>query len=138
MVDDYAGYKALFTQGITELGCLAHAWRKFFDLHAANLSPIAAAALQRIAALYAIEQAAAGRLQLRQTQAKPLLGELHDWLIQTRVKVADGSGSVRIRFWGLNTIGDVGQLGLLPDRQVRLPEFSGMSSSHLVCLPKSS
>ncbi|BBO99687.1 IS66 family transposase [Sulfuriferula nivalis] len=100
MVDDYAGYKALFTQGITELACFAHARRKFFDLHAANQSPIAAAALQRIAALYAIEQAAdkldaAGRLQLRQTQAKPLLGELHDWLIQTRVKVADGSGTAR-------------------------------------------
>lgn len=100
MVDDYAGYKALFTQGITELACFAHARRKFFDLHAANQSPIAAAALQRIAALYAIEQAAdkldaAGRLQLRQTQAKPLLDELHDWLIQTRIKVADGSGTAR-------------------------------------------
>ncbi|MFZ6876651.1 IS66 family transposase, partial [Undibacterium sp. Di27W] len=32
MVDDYAGYKALFANGITELACLAHARRKFFDL----------------------------------------------------------------------------------------------------------
>jgi transposase len=32
MVDDYAGYKALFRSGITELACLAHARRKFFDL----------------------------------------------------------------------------------------------------------
>ena len=100
MVDDYAGYKALFTQGITELACLAHARRKFFDLYAANQSPIAAAALQRIAALYAIEQAAAkmdidGRLHLRQTQAKPLLDELHAWLIQTRIKLADGSGTAK-------------------------------------------
>ena len=32
MVDDYAGYKSLFTQRVTELACLAHARRKFFDL----------------------------------------------------------------------------------------------------------
>jgi transposase len=37
MVDDYVGYKQLFQcGGITELGCFAHARRKFFDLHAAN------------------------------------------------------------------------------------------------------
>ena len=45
MVDDYAGYKALFGKGIVELACWAHARRKFFDLHAANQSPIAAEAL---------------------------------------------------------------------------------------------
>ncbi len=38
IVDDYAGYKALFTQGVTELGCLAYARHKFFDLYAANQS----------------------------------------------------------------------------------------------------
>ena len=32
--DDYSGYKAGFQQGITEIGCAAHARRKFFDLHA--------------------------------------------------------------------------------------------------------
>ena len=31
MVDDYGGYKALFQQGVTELACLAHCRRKFFD-----------------------------------------------------------------------------------------------------------
>jgi transposase len=48
MVDDYAGYKALFRPGMTELACLAHARRKFFDLFAANQSPIAKEALERI------------------------------------------------------------------------------------------
>lgn len=47
MVDDYAGYKAMFAEGITELACLAHVRRKFFDLHEANGSPIAAEALRR-------------------------------------------------------------------------------------------
>jgi transposase len=30
--DDYSGYKALFASGVTELGCLAHARRKFHEL----------------------------------------------------------------------------------------------------------
>jgi transposase len=52
MVDDYAGYKALFqTGGIIELGCLAHARRKFFDLAQATQSPIATRALRHIARL---------------------------------------------------------------------------------------
>ena len=100
MVDDYAGYKALFTQGITELGCLAHARRKFFDLYAANQSQIAGEALRRIGELYDVERKAqdmidADRLLLRQTQAKPKLVALHTWLIQTRVTVADGSGTAK-------------------------------------------
>ena len=43
MVDDYSGYKALFGVGITELGCMGHARRKFFELYAANKSGIARA-----------------------------------------------------------------------------------------------
>ncbi|KLJ13992.1 transposase, partial [Pseudomonas sp. TJI-51] len=39
--DDFAGYKASFEQGIVEIGCMAHARRKFFDLHAANKSQLA-------------------------------------------------------------------------------------------------
>lgn len=34
VTDDYVGYKAGFAAGITELGCMAHARRKFHDLHA--------------------------------------------------------------------------------------------------------
>jgi hypothetical protein len=29
--DDYGGYKASFLQGINEIGCAAHARRKFFE-----------------------------------------------------------------------------------------------------------
>lgn len=43
MVDDN---KALFQQGVTELACLAHCRRKFFDLHAAGGHPVAKAALR--------------------------------------------------------------------------------------------
>ena len=100
MVDDYAGYKALFTAGPTELACLAHIRRKFFDVHAVSPSPVAEEALRRIAQLYAIEQQAAGimpsqRLALRQQQAVPALAELHTWLPATRYGVAAGSGTAK-------------------------------------------
>jgi transposase len=96
MVDDYAGYKALFAQGVIELGCLAHARRKFFDLYAANQSPVAKEALDRIGKLYAIEQAGrdldtGARQTLRRNEAKPLLNECFEWLFATRRKTADGS-----------------------------------------------
>jgi hypothetical protein len=58
MVDDYGGYKAKFANGSTELACMAHVSRKFFDLHATNGSSIAAEALRRIGQLYAIEKQA--------------------------------------------------------------------------------
>jgi transposase len=98
MVDDYAGYKSLFTEGVTELACLAHVRRKFFELHAANGSPVAAEALQRIGALYAIERQAASlaseaRLQLRRSQALPALADLHAWLLAMQQAVAPGSGA---------------------------------------------
>lgn len=89
MVDDYAGYKAMFNSNgdgpITELACWAHARRKFHDLHAANGSPTAREAIERIAQLYAIERQAAelddqARQKLRQTHAVPILNDLHAWL----------------------------------------------------------
>ncbi len=100
MVDDYAGYKAMFTTGITELACMAHVRRKFFDLHAANGSPIAAEALRRIGQLYAVEQqggelAPSERFGLRQTQAKPLLADWHAWLLAAHKTVATGSGTAK-------------------------------------------
>ena len=100
VVDDYAGYKALFAHGVTELACLAHARRKFFDLYAANQSLIAAEALRRIGELYEVEHQAqgmdaAGRLQLRQQEARPRLEALRTWLIDTRIGVADGGGTAK-------------------------------------------
>lgn len=100
MVDGYSGYKALFVNGVTELACFAHARRKYFDLHAANGSPIAAEALRRIGMLYAIEKQAkdfdpVARLQFRQEQAKPLLAQFHTWLIDIRKAVAEGSSTAK-------------------------------------------
>ena len=100
MVDDYGGYKESFRQGVTELACLAHCRRKFFDLHAAGGHPVADEALRRIGKLYAVEALAregdvATRLALRQQESRPKLTSLHDWLIAQRMKTADGSGLAR-------------------------------------------
>ena len=59
--------------------------RKFFDVHAAQGSAIAAEALERIAALYAIEKEARGqpperRAAIRHAQAAPRLDEFERWL----------------------------------------------------------
>ena len=106
VVDGYGGYKALFTAArqealpCIELGCWAHARRKFFDLHQANASPMALEALTRIGELYHIEQqgkefSIEARLKLRVEHSQPKLHVLQQWLIQTRVKTADGGGSAK-------------------------------------------
>lgn len=105
LVDDYVGYKALFQKtqqsaGCIELACLAHARRKFFDLHQANQSPMALEALQRIAVLYAIEAegqmlSIEARLQLRTEKSLPHLQTFHDWLVKTRVGIAHGGASAK-------------------------------------------
>jgi len=99
MVDDYGGYKKLFSElGVTELGCLAHARRKFYDLYAVNQSPIAAEALARIAALYVIERDCAAytiedRFNYRQAHAAAKLKELHQWLLEIRMVTAPNTGT---------------------------------------------
>ena len=105
MVDDYGGYKALFAKNdlgkfCIELACLTHARRKFFDLHQANQSPMAWQALQRIAALYAIEAEGKSmsieeRQRLRAEKSLPHLESFHQWLIQTRLVTADGSAAAK-------------------------------------------
>lgn len=100
MVDDYAGYKQLFKQGVIELACLAHARRKFFDLHAANGNPVAAEALRRIGELYHIEERVkngdcAERKRCREQHARPRLDAMHSWLLQTRQTIADGGALAR-------------------------------------------
>jgi len=98
--DDFAGYKGLFTQGIAEIGCWAHARRKFFELHAANKSMVAEQALALIGQLYDIEREAKAldtgeRQALRQARTKPVLGALHQWMVLTRQKVPDNSATAK-------------------------------------------
>lgn len=87
--DAYAGYDKLFADGrIVEAACWAHCRRKFYEIHERQeraSGSLAHQALQRIGALYAIEQEVRGhsaelRRLRRQTHAKPLLEQLQCWL----------------------------------------------------------
>ncbi len=92
---------------------MAHARRKFFDLHAASQSPVAAQALESIGGLYAIERELKDlspdeRLRQRQRVAKPLADKYHEWMLAQRQKVPEGSGTARaldysLKRWGALT-----------------------------------
>ncbi len=87
--DAYAGYDELFRRSngaIIEVGCWAHARRKFVDAQKTGLRE-AQEAVVRIKQLYAIEHEAkevevAARRSLRQDKSIPLLASLKDWLDQ--------------------------------------------------------
>ncbi|RMO09393.1 TnpC3 [Pseudomonas cichorii] len=80
--DDFSGYKASFELGVTEIGCMAHARRKFFKLHATNKSQLAEQALRYIQLLYEIESEVRDlepdlRCRIRQEKAVPVMDRLH-------------------------------------------------------------
>lgn len=63
-VDGYAGLERLTANGeVTLAACWAHARRKYYEVHAATGSPVAAEALRRVAELYAIEARSGARRQ---------------------------------------------------------------------------
>jgi transposase len=99
--DGYAGFEALYDPArtkpgpITEVACLAHCRRKFYDVWEATKSPVAKEALDRIAAVYAIEEKArfapaAERVEHRRETA-PLLEAFFDWSKATVVKLSGKS-----------------------------------------------
>jgi hypothetical protein len=85
-VDGYAGFERLTAHGgIVLAACWAHTRRKFFEVHEATGSPIAAEALRRIAELYAIETTIRGRTadhrrQVRNVRTRPLINAMKPWL----------------------------------------------------------
>lgn len=94
--DDYSGYKGLFAAGVTEVGCLAHARRKFNDLWVNHQSPVAEEALQLFRKLYDVEReagelSAGERQRMRQLQSQPIADKLREWLLLQRQKATDGT-----------------------------------------------
>jgi transposase len=93
--DAYAGFNQLYKEDgrIQEVACWAHVRRKFYDLQEAHASPIAREALERIAALYAIEKEIRGRppderQQVRMLRSWPLLQSLRDWFEVSLTKLS--------------------------------------------------
>ncbi len=82
---------------ITLAFCWAHCRRKFFKLiNEDGSTPLAAEAVRRIAAFYAIEadirgQAPEDRRLVRQSRTVPLLDDFHCWLLDAAAKSMKGS-----------------------------------------------
>ncbi|MEZ9362676.1 IS66 family transposase [Vibrio cyclitrophicus] len=89
--DGYAAYDGLHQ--VTNVGCLAHARRKFMDakkLQGKGKSGKADKALAKIQKLYGIESRLKGapaeeRKAERQALAKPILDELYEWMTTQKV-----------------------------------------------------
>ena len=100
--DDYNGYKCLFNQkqAVIEVGCMAHARRKFHELHIKGQSLVAHEALALFQKLYAVEcqidalfeknetpspRVATTVVAIRQQHAKPIAKALYRWLQEKRL-----------------------------------------------------
>lgn len=103
--DGYAGFNGLFAAGreggpVIEAACWAHVRRKFFDVHAADGSPVAEEALARIGALYAIEEEVRGRppderRRRRRSDSRPLAEALKQWAEVTLARLSGRSDLAR-------------------------------------------
>jgi transposase len=103
--DAYAGFNRLYEASrkpgpIIEVGCWAHARRKFFDLARIAKAPIAIEAVKRIDELFAIEReingaSPEGRCAVRNERSRPLLTEFETWLRDQRAKLSSKSETAR-------------------------------------------
>lgn len=86
LADAYAGYNGVVTGNqITRAGCWAHARRKLVEAEK-SAPEIAREAVERVRALYAVEQRAkelspAARLELRRSRSAPVLVEFREKLV---------------------------------------------------------
>ena len=99
--DAYAGYGGVYQGGrVKESACLAHIRRHFYDLYEAHNSAVAKEALERIAALYAIEgeirgRSAEERRAVRSERGRPLLESLKQWMEEILGKLSRKSDTTR-------------------------------------------
>ncbi|HEY0293103.1 MAG TPA: IS66 family transposase [Hansschlegelia sp.] len=121
-VDGYAGYRALAEKGdVTLAFCWSHVRRRFYELAAAGPAPIASQALERIAALYAVEKDIRGRSaderrSVRRDSSRPILDSLEMWLrekldcVSQKSKLAEAIRYALSRWQGLSRFIDDGRV----------------------------
>jgi transposase len=110
--DGYAVYQKLADPGrdggaVTLAFCWLHWRRYFFEIDQGGPAPIAHEALERIAALYAIESRIRGRSAeerraVRQAETKPLVEALRAWLENRLIAVSDKSTIAAAIRYGFN------------------------------------
>ncbi|MGJ5134931.1 IS66 family transposase [Bradyrhizobium oligotrophicum] len=103
--DAYAGFNRLYEASrkpgpIIEVGCWAHARRKFFEIARLKKAPIAIEAIAKIDALFAIEREINGlpaheRKAVRDARSRPLVDELHAFLRDRRAKLSGKSETAK-------------------------------------------
>src|SRR5258706_621865 len=99
--DGYAGYDAVYEGGrVKEAACMAHVRRPFYELYEAHKSAVAKETLERIAALYAIEEEIRGRSaeerrEVRNARSRPLLESLKQWFEETLGKLSTKSDTTK-------------------------------------------
>jgi transposase len=97
-VDGYPGFERLPAAGYIQLAaCWAHARRKFYEVHQATGSPIAAEALRRIGELYAVEASIRGRSaekrkNVRRGRSLPLITAMKIWLEAELIRLPPRGG----------------------------------------------
>ena len=122
-VDGYGGYTALAKrrQQIVLAFCWAHVRRKFYEL--ADNSPVAIEVLQRIAALYKIEDDVRGasaeqRQQIRQERSRVIIDDLRIYLetksrqVSAKAKLGEAIRYALTRWAGLSRFLDDGRVDL--------------------------
>jgi hypothetical protein len=120
--DAYSGYHPLYQRGIKEVGCWAHARRKFVEAMETD-SETGQSALAFIHRLYDVEREAKGksahdRKLLRWTHAKPVLDTFKTWMDVQALKVLPKSVmgqalGYSLRQWGaLNCYLEDGDLAI--------------------------
>jgi transposase len=110
--DGYTVYKQLADPErdggpVTLAFCWTHWRRGFVEIDEGGPAPIAHEALERIAALYAIESRIRGRSAderrtIRQTETRPLVEALKTWLENRLVAVSDKSKIAEVIRYGFN------------------------------------
>ena len=94
-------------EAVTLAFCWSHLRRRFYDHAKSGNAPIASEALERIAALYAIEKTIRGanskeRRIVRQEKSKPLVAALKSWLERQLARVSAKAPIAEDIRYGLN------------------------------------
>jgi transposase len=100
VTDGFSGYQATFERGVTGVGCVAHARRKFHELWANHGSKVGEQALRYFQLLFKIEAEVASctaeeRRRIRQRKSRRVAAALQSWLVRQRRQVPDGSATAK-------------------------------------------
>lgn len=104
--DGYAGYDRLYATGrVMEVACWAHFRRKIFENHEVSPTPLTTDLLERIKALYKIEDDIRGqppeeRRRQRQERSKPLIDELRTAIDEALLRLSPKSAMAKALLYG--------------------------------------